>query len=566
MVSETPQETKDRPNIVFILADDMGYGDVGAYNPKSKIPTPNINDLAQQGMRFTDAHSPSAVCSPTRYAVLTGRYAWRTWLSRGVVGGYTPPLIEPARPTVASFLKDNGYTTAMIGKWHLGLGWVQKNGFVGTADNASDHWRGSWQDGDAENGMNVDFAQPSQGGPTALGFDYAYFTSACSTIDGPFCYIERDRPTETPDRPIFVDPDKGPDHRPRPGWIAPGFVLETVDPEFTASAIDFMKSAVAEDAERPFFVYLALSSPHAPWLPPTFVQGASEDGARGDLVVLFDWAVGEIVAALEDMGLADDTLVIVTSDNGPRIGTNGHASSGELRGCKSHAWEGGHRVPFMARWPGRIEAGTVSEEPIELTDLFATVASLIEQEVPKGAAPDSYDVSAALLGRPRDAPIREAIVSHSENGTFAIRQGPWKAIYGTDGSGGWVTPADEAPSSERSSTTSRRIRGNRGTFTESGRRSWSDCAHYWSRTRKKGAARRARFPDIATASRRMATMATGSPTTAFSSPLLGVLYDVRRAASSQCQTPSKLSRPTVTPGSSERISRKANRMPGAKHL
>lgn len=362
MVSETPQETKDRPNIVFILADDMGYGDVGAYNPKSKIPAPNINDLAQQGMRFTDAHSPSAVCSPTRYAVLTGRYAWRTWLSRGVVGGYTPPLIEPARPTVASFLKDNGYTTAMIGKWHLGLGWVRKNGFVGTADNASDHWRGSWQDGDAENGMNVDFAQPSQGGPTALGFDYAYFTSACSTIDGPFCYIERDRPTETPDRPIFVDPDKGPDHRPRPGWIAPGFVLETVDPEFTASAIDFMKSAVAEDAERPFFVYLALSSPHAPWLPPTFVQGASEDGARGDLVVLFDWAVGEIVAALEDMGLADDTLVIVTSDNGPRIGTNGHASSGELRGYKSHAWEGGHRVPFMARWPGRIEAGTVSEE------------------------------------------------------------------------------------------------------------------------------------------------------------------------------------------------------------
>jgi len=446
---ETALPTKNRPNIVFILADDMGYGDVGAYNPDSKISTPNIDALARQGVRFTDAHSPSAVCSPTRYGILTGRYAWRTWLSRGVVGGYTPPLIEPDRPTVASFLQQSGYTTAMVGKWHLGLGWVRKNGFVGTADNASEHWRGSWQDGDAEDGMDVDFTKPSQGGPTALGFDYAYFTAACSTIDGPFCYIENDRPTETPDRPVWVDPDRDDDHRPRPGWIAPGFVLETVDPEFTARAIDFMEGATTTESERPFFVYLALSSPHAPWLPPSFVQGTTGDGARGDLVAVVDWAVGEVVAALEDMGVADDTLVIVTSDNGPRIGTNGHDSSGELRGYKSHAWEGGHRVPFVARWPERIEPDTVNAEPIELTDLFATIAALVEEELPPDAAPDSYDISPALLGQSSGTPIREAIVSHSENGSFAIRRGPWKLIEGTDGSGGWVAPADEPPSEER---------------------------------------------------------------------------------------------------------------------
>lgn len=448
-VSEAPRGTTDRPNIVLILADDMGYGDVGAFNPDARIPTPHIDALARQGIRFTDAHSPSAVCSPTRYGLLTGRYAWRTWLKRGVVGGYTPPLIEPDRPTVASLLRQHGYTTAMIGKWHLGLGWVRANGFVGTARNAADHLRGSWQDGDPAQGMNVDFRQPVQGGPAELGFDYAYFTAACSTIDGPFGYIENDRLTTLPDRQIFVDEAVDGDLRPRPGWIAPGFVLETVDLEFTARAVAFMERAVEENPERPFFVYLALSAPHAPWLPPTFVQGASGDGPRGDLVALVDWSVGEIEAALDEMGLAHDTLLLVTSDNGPRLGTNGHASAGALRGHKSHAWEGGHRVPFVARWPDRIEPGTESDEPVELTDLFATFAALAGAELPDGAAPDSYDVSGALLGRRYDAPIREAIVSHSENGTFAIRQGPWKAIFGTDGSGGWVTPGDEPPSPDR---------------------------------------------------------------------------------------------------------------------
>ena len=438
-----------RPHIVYILADDMGYGDVGVYNSESKIPTPNMDELAREGIRFTDAHSPSAVCSPTRYGILTGRYSWRTWLKRGVVGGYTPPLIEPGRHTVATFLKQHDYTTAMIGKWHLGLGWVRANGLIGTAENAAEYWRGSWQDGNPEEGMNVDFTQPIHGGPTDLGFDYAYFTAACSTIDGPFCYIENNRPTRLPDRPIFVDPNVDTDHKPRPAWIAPAFSLQTVDLEFTDKSIQFMEESLAEDPDRPFFVYLALSSPHAPWLPPTFAQGVSGGGDRGDMVVVVDWAVGEIHRALDRMGVAENTLLIVTSDNGPRIGSNGHESAGDLRGYKSHIWEGGHRVPFIARWPGHIEAGTVCDEPIELNDLMATVAAILGEGLPEAAGPDSYDISPALLGKDYEGPIREAIVSHSENGSFAIRQGPWKLILGTDGSGGWVRPSDKPPSPDR---------------------------------------------------------------------------------------------------------------------
>jgi arylsulfatase A-like enzyme len=297
--------------------------------------------------------------------------------------------------------------------------------------------------------MDVDFTQPIRGGPTDLGFDYAYFTAACSTIDGPFCYIENDRPTELPDREVFVDPDVDADRRPRPGWIAPGFSLETVDLDFTEKTIEFMEESLTEAPDRPFFVYLALSSPHTPWLPPTFAQGVSGDGDRGDMVVVADWAVGQVVDALDRMGLAQDTLLIVASDNGPRIGTNGHRSAGDLRGYKSHIWEGGHRVPFIARWPRRIEAGAVSDEPVQLNDLMGTVAGIIGVDLPDGAGPDSYDISAAMFGEDHDGPLREAIVSSSENGSYAIRQGPWKLIIGTDGSGGWVEPSDDPYDPER---------------------------------------------------------------------------------------------------------------------
>jgi arylsulfatase A-like enzyme len=435
-----------RPNIVYIMADDMGWGDVGCFNGESKIPTPNMDRLAGQGVRLTAAHAPSAVCTPTRYGVLTGRYCWRTWLQRGVVGGYTNPLIEPSRTTVASFLKGHGYTTGYVGKWHLGLGWARHNGYVGSWEDAEEHFKGSWQDGDAETGMNVDFTQSISGGPTELGFDYACFTAACSTMDGPFCFIENDRTVGLPDRPIFVDETKEAEYgRPRGGWIAPGFVLETVDLEFTRKAVAFIERTAREQPDRPFFLYLSPSAPHTPWLPPTFVQHASDEGPRGDLVALFDWCVGEVVSALERLGLADDTLILVTSDNGPHEGANGHKSAGDWRGFKSHAWEGGHRVPYIARWPGRIEPGGTCDEPICLADLMATCAGVLDAKLPAEAGPDSHNVLPALLGGPRDRPIREAVVSHSVYGVFTIQQGSWKLIHECEDSGGWVPPSGSPP-------------------------------------------------------------------------------------------------------------------------
>ena len=451
-----------RPNILLILADDMGYGDAACYNPESRIPTPHLDRLAAQGARFTDAHSPSAVCTPTRYGLLTGRYAWRTWLQRGVIGGYTPPLIEPARPTLASVLKTEGYRTGFFGKWHLGLGWTRANGFVPTFEDAERMFRGSWQDADPATGLNVDFSKPVHGGPTALGFDEACFTAACSTIDGPFTFIANDRVTAVPDHQVaeYYDLMKGEEGSPRRGWIAPGFKLEEVDLRFTERAIGFLEEHLAAAPRRPVFVELALSSPHTPWLVPDLVRGRSGDGPRGDLVALADLCVGRIMDALERQGAADQTLLIFASDNGPHPGTNGHASAGPLRGLKSHIWEGGHRVPFIASWPGHIEPGAVVEEPICLTDMMATFAGVAGADLPSEAGPDSVDISPALFRRgragsnagpgkggdvPSRPPLREAIVSHSEDGTFAIRRGAWKLILDNRTSGGWMVPEGTPP-------------------------------------------------------------------------------------------------------------------------
>lgn len=436
------------PNIVLILADDLGWGDPGCNNPASKIPMPNVNGIAARGVRFTDAHSPSAVCSPTRYGLLTGRYAWRTWLKRGVLGGYTPPLVEPGRTTTATLLKGRGYATGFFGKWHLGLTWTRMNGSAPDWREAEKLWRGSWQDADPKTGMNADFTKPVAGGPADHGYDEAYFTAACSTIDGPFVYIDGDRTVGIPDKQVsaFYDMTKGEEGSPRRGWIAPGYKLEEVDLHFTKKAIEFMERSRKQAPEKPFFISLFLSAPHTPWLPPALVKSKSQDGPRGDLVLLADWCVGEVTKALDRMGIADNTLFIFTSDNGPHPGTNGHKSEGSLRGLKSQIWEGGHRIPFVARWPKRIAPGTVSDEPICLVDLLATCAALTGGAgLPEDAGPDSYDISPALFGRKGAPPIREALVSHSENGTFAIRQGPWKLILDNKTSGGWMAPAGKLP-------------------------------------------------------------------------------------------------------------------------
>jgi arylsulfatase A-like enzyme len=335
-----------------------------------------------------------------------------------VFGGFNQPLIEKDRMTVASLLKEHGYGTACIGKWHLGLNWGTKE--ERPVDLEEDYEQ-----------MEVDFSKPIKDGPRALGFDYFFGTAACTTDDPPFCFIENEYTLGIPN---IVSPEDPADED-RELLMVPGWRHEDADIEFTNKATAFIKKQVESKPENPFFVYLPLSVPHIPWLPPDFVKGKSKAGPRGDQVVLFDWSVGQIVMTLDKLGISDNTLLIVTSDNGPREGINGHKSAGDLRGLKGSIWEGGHRVPFIAMWPGKIKADTTSDEVICLADLIATCAAIVGVELPNDAGQDSFNILPALLGEKPDEPIREAIVHHSGSGVFAIRQGEWKLILESKGAG-----------------------------------------------------------------------------------------------------------------------------------
>lgn len=423
----------ENPNIVLIFADDLGYGDIGCYNPESKISTPNIDQLAEEGIRFTDAHSADSVCTPSRYGLLTGRYCWRTNLKTGVLFNWEPPLIEQGRTTIASHLKENGYRTAIFGKWHLGLGFTAKPGKQVDFDRPLP-WPGT-PTPDQSISESIDLHAPVFGGPETLGFDEAYYTAGCSTDQEPFCFIENSR---------LLNMDTAAYRNPTGSWrsgiAAPDWVNETVDVSFTQRALQFIEASHSNEAEQPFFLYLPLSSPHSPHVTADFAQGKSEAGTRGDMVWLVDWATGQINSKLDALGLTENTLIIVTSDNGPLLGslekgkgegtakmTNGHKSMGNLRGRKGRVWEGGHRVPFIARWPGRIPANATSEYTFCLTDLLATFASLLKTELPKEAGEDSVSLLPALLGKP--LPPRPAIVHHS-NSAYAMREGNWKIVFG----------------------------------------------------------------------------------------------------------------------------------------
>ncbi len=420
-----------QPNVVIILADDMGYGDVGSCNPQSKIPTPNMDRLAESGIKFTDAHSPSSVCTPSRYGVLTGRYAWRTLLKRGVFFNYERPLIEPERMTIASMLKEKGYSTASIGKWHLGLGWAAKQG---TDFDFEKPW--PWPGGTLPitEESKIDFTQPFFGGPLELGFDYFFGSSACPTCNPPYCYVEADQVVNQPSE--YYD---GEYMEQRDGYRSPDWEEKEVDPLFTQKSIDFINNAA--DNDEPFFLYLSSSTPHEPCeqdVIPEFMRGASKAGARGDMVALFDWMVGEIVKSLEQNDLLENTLLIVTSDNGAKPGdynryTYGHKSNGDLRGFKGGIWEGGHRIPMIVSWPEQISAGTVSDQLVGLQDIMATVAEITGISLPSDAAEDSRSFLAEL--KSVDANGRRDLVHHSAMGVFSIRRDNWKLIVDTDGSG-----------------------------------------------------------------------------------------------------------------------------------
>ncbi len=418
----------DRPNVIFILADDQGFGDVSALNPEGKIPTPNIDRIAREGMIFTDAHTSSSVCTPTRYSVLTGRYHWRTRLQSGVLGGFSPPLIAGDRLTVAGFLRQQGYHTACIGKWHLGFDWPLKEG--GTADDAGD-FSGGFKDGWA-----VDYAGEIRNGPVDVGFDHFWGISASLDMP-PYVYINDRVPTE----PATVEKAFH-----RKGPAAASFEAVDVLPNFTREAVRYIgERAEAAREGDPFFLYLPLNAPHTPIVPAEEWLGKSGINIYGDFTMQVDWTVGQVLEALDRNGLADNTLIIFTTDNGcspqanfPELRAAGHEPSHIYRGHKADIFEGGHRVPFVVRWPGKVKPGTTSDQLVGQIDLMATCADFLDAELPATAGEDSVSLLPALLGQARE-PIRDHLVSQSINGSFAIRDGQWKLALCPD-SGGWSDP------------------------------------------------------------------------------------------------------------------------------
>ena len=428
---------QDRPNIVLVVADDMGWGDLGCYGA-SKIETPAMDRIASEGIRATDCHSASAVCTPSRYALMTGRYAWRGPLKRHVLFGHAPAIIELDRPTLASVLHEAGYSTGAFGKWHLGLGWRFKDGRQWSAFEPGSPLRA-----EVDDGSNVDYAAGFTDGPIDHGFD-RFFGMTGSLDMPPYCFLDQNR---TVGIPSIAKIERYPAYSLQPpGLQVPGWNEEEVDERFVEQASSWIRSEVANG--KPFFCYLPLSAPHRPCLPPARSRGKSAAGPRGDMVCVVDWAVGEVAALLEELGIEDDTLLIVTSDNGADLAdydgeTYGHRSNGGWRGQKADIWEGGHREPFIARWPGRVPAGVVTDELFGLIDLLPTLAALTGATVPVGAAEDALDVSSVLLGR---GPSRRAsLVHHSLNSTFSLRDGRWKLVMGV-GSGGFSDP-DESRSS-----------------------------------------------------------------------------------------------------------------------
>ncbi len=413
----------DTPNIVFILADDQGFGDVSALNPESKIATPNIDRIAHEGLIFTDGHSSSSVCTPTRYSILTGRYHWRTHLQKGVLGGYSTPLISAGRPTVASILKTEGYATACIGKWHLGWDWPLKDG--GTA-NDNGEFGSAYADG-----WNVDYTGEIRNGPCDLGFD-TFFGISASLDMPPYVFVRDRRPTE------IATVEKA---FPRKGPAGANFEAVDVLPTITKEAVHFItKSATAGE---PFFLYFPLNAPHTPIVPTPEWEGKSGINKYGDFTMQVDWTVGQVLQALEDTGIADNTLIIFTTDNGcspsakiPELEAAGHDQNYIYRGHKADIFEGGHRVPLVARWPSKVAAGTRTDQIVGQIDLLATVVEITGAE--KMGGEDSVSFLPVLLGKAEE-PIRTSIVSQSIGGQFAIRDGNWKLCL-CPGSGGWSAP------------------------------------------------------------------------------------------------------------------------------
>jgi arylsulfatase A-like enzyme len=434
----------DRPNVVLILADDLGYGDLSCYGA-TKVKTPNIDRLAHEGRRFTDAHSPSSVCTPTRYNLLTGRYAWRTWTQSSCVWANDPLLISGDRLTLGDLFQGQGYRTACIGKWHLGFGSPEAPG---------------WDDE-----LGPDYNRALRPGPLQRGFDY--FWGFPHVGQFPHIIIENDRVIGLdPNDPMRITPDRRPGyekgylHRPRNGWTArlgvqggkaAWYEHENLARMLTERAVSWLKE---QSKQQPFFLYLAHRNIHGPLIPDPRFRGESDIGVYGDFLAELDWSVGEVLNALDEAELVSDTLVLFTSDNGAVVKyepmdyatINGHAVNGVLRGQKTDVYEGGVRVPLIARWPKHVPADSADESLIALTDMLATFADFFGVDLPENAGEDSFSFLGALLAQPARQATRDAIVNDSFKGTLAIRQGDWKLILGQHGGGVSKQPIPHDPS------------------------------------------------------------------------------------------------------------------------
>lgn len=420
------ESKSQKPNIIYILADDLGYGDVKCFNSDGKIPTPNMDKMAVNGIKFTDAHTSSAVCTPTRYGILTGRYNWRSTLKKSVLSGYSKSLIKQERTTIAEMLKTQGYNTAYIGKWHLGWDWSLENKNEKNINKLGAR-------------PKVDFSKPIQNGPLSHGFDYSF--GFCGSLDmPPYVYVENDMPTMVPTKTTVSVDEKG---IWRKGLTSDDFDHTNVLQDLTDKAVHYINKKA--NGASPFFLYFPLPAPHTPILPTTEFLGKSNTNMYGDFVMQVDDVVRQIREVLKEQGISENTLLVFTSDNGcspkadfEELAKVDHDPSYLFRGTKADIFEGGHRVPFIVEWPDMALKNSSSDKVICTTDFFATCAEIAGYQLQDNEAEDSYSMLPLITGE-NNIEIREYTVHHSISGNFAIRKGDWKLIV-CPGSGGWSYP------------------------------------------------------------------------------------------------------------------------------
>lgn len=412
------------PNILIILADDLGFGDVSCYNPRAKVQTPNLDALARHGMRFTDAHSAATVCTPTRYSLMTGQMCFRTGYRYVFTGAGGPCIITPDRLTIAEMLKQSGYHTAMSGKWHIGMTFYDSQGQP-------------IHNGGRDAIARIDYTKRIDGGPIDHGFDHFFGTVCCPTTDWLYAYIDGDRVPNPPAGEIDKSPYPSNDytHDFRPGFASAEFDASEVDLVFLDKSKAFLRDHVKNNPDQPFFLFHSMQAVHLPSIPAERFRGKTQAGPHGDFIHEMDWIVGELMKTLEELDIADNTLVVFCSDNGPEAPTviamrrdYEHDGARPWRGVKRDQWEGGHRTPWIVRWPGEVEPGTSSDQLISTTDLLATLAAVVGYELPDDAGEDSYNMLPVFTGEQGGASVRPYLLQQTMVHKFAIRQGDWKYL------------------------------------------------------------------------------------------------------------------------------------------